>query len=211
MTKSGNELLEILLEAGHVTEEQFKQIEKKAEESGQSADDVLQSSHIVDDEMIIKGRATLLNIPYIDLVFFDIKIANPDSHQKYTGKSNRKIFDNLRRLLQEKPAVVHPRIPLIPGITTTRENLSAIVEFLCEAGARNVTLLPYNPLGIEMAVSLGRPKASLPEAFMTPDKEKEVFSMFQTILKKRRDKVRSDVQESSNTKKALIKNLTVMK
>jgi pyruvate formate lyase activating enzyme len=150
-------------------------------------------------------------LPYIDLVFFDIKIADPDSHQKYTGKSNRKIFDNLRRLLQEKPAVVHPRIPLIPGITSTRENLSAIVEFLCEAGARDVTLLPYNPLGIEMAVSLGRPKASLPEAFMTPDKEKEVFAMFQTILKKRRDKVRSDVQESSNTKKALIKNLTVMK
>jgi pyruvate formate lyase activating enzyme len=150
-------------------------------------------------------------LPYIDLVYFDIKIADPEFHQKYTGKSNRKIFDNLHRLLQEKAAVVHPRIPLIPGITTRRENISAIVEFLCETGARNVTLLPYNPLGIEMAVRLGRPKASLPETFMTHDKEKEVFAMFQAILDERRDRVRSDVQESSNNKKALINKLTVMK
>jgi pyruvate formate lyase activating enzyme len=133
-------------------------------------------------------------LPYIDLVYFDIKIADLVSHQKYTGKSNRKIFDNLHRLLQEKPAVVHPRIPLIPGITATRENFSAIVELLCEAGAHDVTLLPYNPLGIEMAVRLGRTKAPLPEAFMKPDKEKEVIAMFQTVLKKRRDKVRSDCQ-----------------
>jgi pyruvate formate lyase activating enzyme len=150
-------------------------------------------------------------LPYIDLVYFDIKIANPDFHQKYTGKSNRKIFDNLHRLLQEKPAVVHPRIPLIPGITAIRENLSAIVEFLCEARAQNVTLLPYNPLGIEMAVNLGKTKASLPEAFMTHDKEKEVFAMFQAILDERRDRVRSDVQESSSTEKALISKLITMK
>jgi pyruvate formate lyase activating enzyme len=133
-------------------------------------------------------------LPYIDLVYFDIKIADPDIHQKYTGKSNRKIFYNLRRLLQEKPAVVYPRIPLIPGITATRENLSAIVELLCEAGAEDVSLLPYNPLGIEMAERLGRTKASLPETFMRPDKEKEVYTMFQTILEEKREKVRTDVQ-----------------
>jgi pyruvate formate lyase activating enzyme len=107
---------------------------------------------------------------------------------------NRKIFDNLHRLLQEKPAVVFPRIPLIPGITATRENLSAIVEFLREAWPEDVSLLPYNPLGIKMAVKLGRTKVSLPEAFMTPDKEKEVYAMFQTILEERREKVKSDGQ-----------------
>jgi pyruvate formate lyase activating enzyme len=133
-------------------------------------------------------------LPYIDLVYFDVKIAEPDIHQKYTGKSNRKILDNLRRLLQERPAVVCPRIPLIPGITATRENLSAIVELLCEAGAKDVTLLPYNPLGIEMAVKLGRTKASLPETFMTPDEEKEVVAMFRAILSERREKVRMRVQ-----------------
>ncbi|MCP4262370.1 MAG: glycyl-radical enzyme activating protein [Planctomycetes bacterium] len=134
-------------------------------------------------------------LPYIDLIYYDVKFADPETHRKYTGKTNQKILNNLHRLLLEKPAVVHPRIPLIPGITTTRENLSAIVEFLCEAGAHNVTLLPYNPLGIEMVVKLGRSKASLPEAFMKPDKEKEVFAMFQAILEERRDKVRLDGQD----------------
>jgi pyruvate formate lyase activating enzyme len=133
-------------------------------------------------------------LPYIDLVYFDVKIAEPDIHQKYTGKSNRKILDNLRRLLKERPSVVCPRIPLIPGITATRENLSAIVELLCDAGAEDVTLLPYNPLGIEMAVKLGRTKASLPETFMTPDEEKEVVAMFQTILEERQEKVKKDGQ-----------------
>ena len=133
-------------------------------------------------------------LPYIDLVYFDVKIAEPDVHQKYTGKSNRKILDNLRRLLQERPSVVCPRIPLIPGITATRKNLSSIVELLCEAGAQDVMLLPYNPMGIEMAVKLGRTKASLPEGFMTPDEEKEVVAMFRAMLDERREKVRTDVQ-----------------
>ena len=135
-------------------------------------------------------------LPYIDSVYFDIKIADLKFHQKYTSRSNRKIFDNLHHLLQEKSVVVHPRIPLIPGITTTRENLSAIVEFLCEAGAHDVTLLPYNPLGIEMAVRLGRPKVSLQEleSFMKADKEKELFSMFQSILEERQNKEKSHGQ-----------------
>jgi pyruvate formate lyase activating enzyme len=128
-------------------------------------------------------------LPYIDLVYFDIKIADPEIHQKYTGKANQKIFDNLRRLLQEKPAAVYPRIPLIPGITTTRENLSAIVDLLCEAGAENVSLLPYNPLGIEMAVSLGRSPPSLPREFMKPNEEKEVYSIFKTIIENKRDRL----------------------
>ena len=130
-------------------------------------------------------------LPYIDLVYFDIKIADPETHRKYTGKANRKIFDNLRRLLQEKPAAVYPRIPLIPGITATRENHSAIVDLLCEAGAENVSLLPYNPLGIEMAVSLGRSPSSLPRGFMKPNEEKEVYSIFKTIIENKRDRYES--------------------
>ena len=131
-------------------------------------------------------------LPYIDLIYYDVKIADPGTHRKYTGKTNHKILSNLHRLLLEKPAAVHPRIPLIPGITATRKNLSAIVDLLGEAGAENVSLLPYNPMGIEMTVSLGRSKPPLPEAFMTPDEEKEICAMFQTILEEKREKVRSD-------------------
>jgi len=81
-------------------------------------------------------------LPYIDFIYYDVKIADPEVHRKYTGKTNRRILDNLCRLLRERGIEVHPRVPLIPGITTTRESLSAIVDLLCEAGAEDVSLLP---------------------------------------------------------------------
>lgn len=121
-------------------------------------------------------------LPYIDLVYYDIKIADPRAHNKYIGKPNQRILKNFCRLIKEKRVEVRPRIPLVPGITATRENLSAIVGFLCEAGADDVTLLPYNPMGIEMAVNLGRQKPPISEGFMKPDEEREVYSMFRTIL-----------------------------
>ena len=125
-------------------------------------------------------------LPYIDLIYYDVKIADSALHKKVVGKSNRRILDNLSRLLQEKGVEVHPRIPLIPGITATRENLSAIVDLLCELGAEEVSLLPYNPMGIEMTGSLGKSMPSLPEEFMKPDEERELSAMFRTILEERR-------------------------
>ncbi len=114
----------------------------------------------------------------MDFIYYDIKIADPEAHRRYVGKSNQRILHNLQRLHQEKEVEVHPRIPLVPGITATKENLSAIVDLLCEAGAEDVSLLPYNPLGIEMAQSLGNPRPPLPELFMTPDEERAIQEMF---------------------------------
>ncbi|MFQ5900070.1 MAG: glycyl-radical enzyme activating protein [Thermodesulfobacteriota bacterium] len=121
-------------------------------------------------------------LPYIDLIYYDTKIADAKVHNRYTGKSNQKIIVNLYRLLREEGVEIKPRIPLVPGITTTEENLSGLVGILCEAGAGDVSLLPYNPMGIEMAVDLGRPRPPLPEGFMRPDEEREVYEMFKTIL-----------------------------
>lgn len=120
-------------------------------------------------------------LPYIDLIYYDIKFANTSAHIQYTGKPNQRILENFRLLLREEGVEVHPRIPLVPGITSTEENLSGIVDFLCEAGGESVSLLPYNPMWIEMAVSLGRPRPPLPEGFMKPDEERDVYAMFKKI------------------------------
>lgn len=125
-------------------------------------------------------------LPYVDLIYYDIKMANPRAHKSYVGRSNRKILTNLRLLLGEKGVEVHPRVPLVPGITATRENLSANIDLLCDAGAKDVSLLPYNPMGIEMAVSLGRPRPPLPEGFMKPDEEREIVAMFTPLIEERR-------------------------
>jgi pyruvate-formate lyase-activating enzyme len=39
---------------------------------------------------------------------------------------------------------VQVRVPLIPGITDTEENLYAITAFMREVGLGSVALLPYN-------------------------------------------------------------------
>jgi pyruvate formate lyase activating enzyme len=132
------------------------------------------------------GRFEQKVLPYIDLVYFDIKFADSYLHRKYTGKSNRLILDNFRRLLRTRKVKIHPRIPMIPGVTATRENLSAIVDFLCEAGAENVSLLSYNPLGMEMYPCLGKPGPLLPDKLMKPDEEQALYAMFTKIIERKK-------------------------
>jgi pyruvate formate lyase activating enzyme len=121
-------------------------------------------------------------LPYVDLIYYDLKIADSEAHRKYTGKTNQRIIRNLQRLIQEQGVEIHPRVPLIPGVTATRENLKAIIRILCEIGAEDVSLLPYNPMGIEMAEGLGRPKPPLPERFMKPAEEKKIYVMFKALV-----------------------------
>jgi pyruvate formate lyase activating enzyme len=122
-------------------------------------------------------------LPYTDLAYYDIKFADSEKHLKYTGKPGQRILDNFRRLVREKRIEVHPRVPLIPGITSSKENLAEIVEFLCDSGAKDVSLLPYNPTGFPMAECLGKPKPSLPEKFMEPQEEDEIYQRLKNMIK----------------------------
>ena len=81
-----------------------------------------------------------------DLFLFDLKLFDDELHKKYTGVSNKLIKENLE-YLSSINAIVIIRIPLIPDITDTEENLSAISNYLL--GFNNIAridLLPYNKL-----------------------------------------------------------------
>jgi pyruvate formate lyase activating enzyme len=74
-------------------------------------------------------------LPYTDLVLYDLKLYDPDLHCQCTGGSNRLILDNLLHLRdvqysQSPPFQLWIRTPLIPGITATLENLTALGHFL---------------------------------------------------------------------------------
>lgn len=83
----------------------------------------------------------------VDLFLYDLKLMDDVLHKKYTGVSNRLILDNLIQMDRAGcPLLI--RVPLIPGITDTEENLSAIARFLKEkTSIRRVELLPYNNMG----------------------------------------------------------------
>ena len=121
-------------------------------------------------------------LPYIDLVYYDIKFVDSQMHFKYTGKTNHRILQNFCRLVEQKNIEVQPRVPLVPGITDTRENLTSIVDFLWEAGARNLSLRPYNPMGIDTAVSLGFAKPDLPAEFPEADEQKELSAILKAVI-----------------------------
>ena len=76
-----------------------------------------------------------------DLVLYDLKIIDDTEHQKWTGRSNHRILENVRRLAGRN---VQVRVPLIPGITDTQENLASIFQFMRASGLASVCLLPYN-------------------------------------------------------------------
>lgn len=124
------------------------------------------------------GEFSAAMLPHLDLIYFDLKIADPHKHREHTGRSNHKIIENIRRLLAQGDVEVHPRIPLVPGVTDSEENLTALVKILRQAGAKRVSLLPYNPLGLQMAENLGRPIPLLPSGFMEPHRESQIFELF---------------------------------
>ena len=81
-------------------------------------------------------------ISHFDYIMQDIKLADPEEHKKYTGVNNDTILRNIEYLKRSGKDFVL-RIPLIPNITDTEKNLSAISKI---AGNAPVELLPYNPL-----------------------------------------------------------------
>lgn len=83
----------------------------------------------------------------MDVFYYDLKIADAQSHKKYTGKDNTWILENLAYLASKKRPY-HIRIPLIPQITDTAENLTGIERILLALPSppQSVDLLPYNKL-----------------------------------------------------------------
>jgi pyruvate formate lyase activating enzyme len=82
-----------------------------------------------------------------DLVLFDLKLISDREHRRYTGQSNAPILENAR-ILGKMPVPVWIRVPVIPGITDSLENISGIGRFVREnmGNVARVDLLGYNDL-----------------------------------------------------------------
>lgn len=81
-------------------------------------------------------------IDRFDYIMQDIKIVNRELHKKYTGVFNDKILENIEYLKHSGKEFLF-RVPMIPGITDTEENLADIGKL---AGDCPVEYLKYNNL-----------------------------------------------------------------
>ena len=98
-------------------------------------------------------------LPYIDTIYFDIKLFDSSQHERYCGVKNERILRNF--ILLKKEAVAGnfdllPRTPLIPGTTDTKENIQAIADFYKKQQVRKTVLLPNNPAWINKLEKLGQ-------------------------------------------------------
>lgn len=86
-----------------------------------------------------------------DLFLFDIKFYNNRKHIYYTGVSNEGIFNNLKILaLMNKK--VWLRVPILPGLNTSDEELCSIAEMVAHNPAiKQINLLPYHRTGLQKA------------------------------------------------------------
>lgn len=82
----------------------------------------------------------------VDYFIVDIKIFDKEAHKKYIGQDNGPILENFRYLAQNKKDVL-VRIPLIPGITDSDDNIRAIAGFVARhSEGVPIELINYNPL-----------------------------------------------------------------
>ena len=110
-------------------------------------------------------------LEHTDLVLYDLKLMDDDQHRRWTGASNRQMLDNAARLTGR---VVEVRVPLIPDITDTDENLQAIFAFMARVGLKRCALLPFNTsasakyewLGLSLAVGGDRQTEDRLEAIL---------------------------------------------
>ncbi len=84
-------------------------------------------------------------LPWLDLVLFDVKAADPLRHTRFTGQDNLQILENLAELLR-RGVSLEVRMAVIPGWNSDPENVAATAHLLRDLGVRTLTLLPYNHL-----------------------------------------------------------------
>ena len=94
-------------------------------------------------------------LSYTDFVLYDIKHLDPVKHRRETGKDNRQILKNARKIFSIKPMRI--RVPVIPGFNDSPEEVKAIARFAkAELGPVAIDLLPYNKMGEGKYELLGR-------------------------------------------------------
>lgn len=134
------------------------------------------------------SRFMELLYPHLDAIYYDIKLFDPGEHRRFCGVSSETILENFAKLsaaCARDNREILPRIPLVPGITATRENLGSIARFLKGLNVQKVALLPYNPLWLSKLTMLGQPRRTgLSEEWMTgPEIEecRRIFSDFSIV------------------------------
>jgi len=98
---------------------------------------------------LLKSFEEILNT--VDLVIYDIKHIDPKIHEKLCGLPNGLILDNLKRISKRGNTEITIRIPIIPGLNDSEDNIIGTARFVASLNSniRKVEILPYHKLGVK--------------------------------------------------------------
>ena len=95
-------------------------------------------------------------LPYVDLFLWDVKETDSQLHREFTGVSNARILENLRKL-NAAGAKIILRCPVVPGFNDRKDHFVGIAALAEELeNVLRVDVEPYHPLGKSKSQSLGR-------------------------------------------------------
>jgi pyruvate formate lyase activating enzyme len=86
--------------------------------------------------------------------YFDIKAGSREKYAALTGGDFDLIVSNLKKLVA-RGASVTARIPFIPGVNTSDEELRLILKVLLDAGVGRADLIPFHRLGSAKYAAMG--------------------------------------------------------
>jgi glycyl-radical enzyme activating protein len=112
------------------------------------------------------------SLPYIDWIFYDLKIMNASGSHKIAGSPIclstippdhtvahspvARILENARRLANEFPGRIIFRLPVVPGFNDDAENIRSTARFILSTGRHEINILPLHHLGREKYSLLGK-------------------------------------------------------
>jgi pyruvate formate lyase activating enzyme len=124
-------------------------------------------------------------LPYLDMIFFDIKFIDTYDHNRYCDVNNELILNNFTKLYKRSQVEnfkIVPRNPLIPEITDKDENIRQLMEFYKKHNVNHAILLPNNPAWIQKLEKTGQEETFAPydpiRKFYDTEKENELKSTF---------------------------------
>lgn len=94
--------------------------------------------------------------PYVDRFLMDIKLIDDKKHKYWTGVSNKIILENIRMVSDELNKDILFRVPIIPTINDSKEDLTLLADFVNSLeNKHNVELMNYHDIGVSKYEACG--------------------------------------------------------
>jgi len=116
-------------------------------------------------------------LPFVDLFFADLKIADSENHRKFTGQDNSLIIENITKLSTKHSNIIL-RIPVIPGVNDSDDDIVAFSKIIKTfgKGIRKIELLKYNNLAESKYDILGKEYIKFADSSQTDEEMKKLCS-----------------------------------